>query len=256
MGVQFLPSQVGRSSQTPIAWNGNPFRLFLSDAMLLLQTWKSIPGIFRPVRVGKAANRFDELFPSPPNLIAIALHTILFIAQLGFLISLFFLFLVPVWLALVYVLGFCLCNQAVCMIINGNHLRLEPSNDIVFNDEHDDEFWIYLNGVSVGQAWLQSNIDRLSLTFGRRVHGIHNPTAGIIFDLIECLVQRNFCYSTQDIREAYVAIKEALLKEDIKKIVFILHSQGGIEGGLIIDWLLDEMPQDCMGKLEVYCFAR
>jgi hypothetical protein len=36
--------------------------------------------------------------------------------------------------------------------------------------------------------WLQSNIDRLSLTFGRRVYGIHNPTDGIIFDIIQCLV--------------------------------------------------------------------
>jgi hypothetical protein len=39
------------------------------------------------------------------------------------------------------------------------------------------------------------------------------------------------------------------------KIVFILHSQGGIEGGMIIDWLLQEVPQDLLGKLEIYTFG-
>jgi hypothetical protein len=104
-------------------------------------------------------------------------------------------------------------------------------------------------------AWLQCNIDRLSLTFGRRVIGVHNPTDGIIFDLVQCLVQRNFCYSTEDIRAAYVKIKDALMEPHINKVVFILHSQGGIEGGLIIDWLLDELPQDKCQKLEVYTFG-
>jgi len=38
-------------------------------------------------------------------------------------------------------------------------------------------------------------------------------------------------------------------------VVFILHSQGGIEGSLIIDWLLQELPQNLMAKLEVYTFG-
>jgi hypothetical protein len=103
--------------------------------------------------------------------------------------------------------------------------------------------------------WLQSNIDRLSLTFGRRVVGVHNPTSGILFDILECLVQRDFAYSTQDVREAYVSIKAALYNEKIKKVVFILHSQGGIEGGLILDWLLAEVPQQYLRQLEVYTFG-
>lgn len=68
-------------------------------------------------------------------------------------------------------------------------------------------------------------------------------------------VQRNLCYSTQDIRDAYQLIKEELLNEKHQKVVFILHSQGGIEGGLVIDWLLDEIPQDRMQRLEVYTFG-
>jgi hypothetical protein len=256
MTVLFLPSQVGRSDQTPVPWTGNPFKLLWSDTLLLLGTWWTIPGIIRPLHLGKAANRFDELYLSLPNMIAIALHCILIFTQTFFLMSLPFCLTLPSGWVLVYFTICYLWNSAISRILNGKHIRLEPSKDIVFKDNHDDEYWIYLNGVSVGKTWLQSNIDRLSLTFGRPVHGVHNPTAGIIFDLIQCLIQRNFCYSTQDIREAYVSIKDALLKNDIKKVVFILHSQGGIEGGLIIDWLLAEMPQDYLRKLEVYAFAR
>lgn len=79
--------------------------------------------------------------------------------------------------------------------------------------------------------------------------------AGIIFDIIQCLVQRCFCYATSDIRDAYLLVKEALLNPDFDKIVLILHSQGAIEGGLIVDWLLDELPQAAMRKLEVYTFG-
>lgn len=79
--------------------------------------------------------------------------------------------------------------------------------------------------------------------------------SGIIFDLIECLIQRCFTYATADVREAYPLIKKALLDSDCDKVVLILHSQGGIEGGLVIDWLLDELAQSNLERLEVYTFA-
>lgn len=76
-----------------------------------------------------------------------------------------------------------------------------------------------------------------------------------MFDVIQCLIERNFTYPVQDVRKAYPVIKQALLGNKYKKVVLILHSQGGIEGGLIIDWLLDEVPQDLLDQLEVYAFA-
>ncbi|RDW84800.1 hypothetical protein BP6252_02390 [Coleophoma cylindrospora] len=107
--------------------------------------------------------------------------------------------------------------------------------------EHEHEQWVFLNGVAVGRHWLKSNVNRLALTFGRPVLGIHN--------------KRNFNYATQDIRDCYLTVKELLYKPDLTKIVFILHSQGGIEGGMVIDWLLQEVPQDLLAKLEVYTFG-
>lgn len=80
-------------------------------------------------------------------------------------------------------------------------------------------------------------------------------SAGLVFDLIECLIQRCFSYATGDIRSAYVLLKKQLLSPDCEKVVIILHSQGGIEGSMVIDWLLDELPQDLLRKLEVYTFG-
>ncbi|KAI9686138.1 MAG: hypothetical protein M1822_003793 [Bathelium mastoideum] len=120
---------------------------------------------------------------------------------------------------------------------------------------HDDEKWIFLNGVAVGSHWLQNNIDRISLTFGRPVSGIHNPTSGIIFDVIQCLIQRDFSYATEDVRACYDLVKKSLVDPKFKKVIFMMHSQGAIEGGMILDWLFDDMPQDLVSKLEVYTFG-
>lgn len=69
------------------------------------------------------------------------------------------------------------------------------------------------------------------------------------------MIERNFCYATDDVRDAYELIKGALANPKNKKVVLILHSQGGIQGGLVIDWLLAEIPQDLLQKLEVYTFG-
>lgn len=76
-----------------------------------------------------------------------------------------------------------------------------------------------------------------------------------MFDLVQCLVQRCLLYATSDVRDCYVLVKKALYEPGVKKVVLILHSQGGIEGGMMIDWLLDEVPQDLLQCLEVYTFG-
>lgn len=102
---------------------------------------------------------------------------------------------------------------------------------------------------------MKNNLNRLALTFGRPILGIHNRTSGIVFDVIECLIQRNFSYATNDVRACYKIIKNVLYDPSKSKVIFVLHSQGGIEGGLVLDWLLQEMPQDLLSKLEVYTFG-
>jgi hypothetical protein len=78
---------------------------------------------------------------------------------------------------------------------------------------------------------------------------------GIVFDVIECLIQRDFSYATQDTRTGYAEIKKRLENPKLKKVVLIVHSQGGIEGGQIVDWLLADLPEEFTSKLEIYTFG-
>jgi hypothetical protein len=187
MTVSFLPSQIGERSQTPLSYTADPRQLLLADLLLCFQKLSFVLGIFLPLQF-RNADPFGELYPNRPNIKAVVLHVALVILQTAFFVSLpFFLVLPTSWL-LGYVVAFFLVNSGLTRLLNGSSLTLEPSNDIAPKIKHDSEYWIYMNGVSVGRDWLQSNIDRLSLTFGRRVHGVHNPTDGIILDLIQCLV--------------------------------------------------------------------
>lgn len=85
--------------------------------------------------------------------------------------------------------------------------------------------------------------------------GIHNKTSGILFDVIECIIQRTWTYATEDVRVCYREVKEKLYDPRYTRVVLILHSQGGIIGAMVIDWLLQELPQNLMAKLEVYTFG-
>lgn len=45
------------------------------------------------------------------------------------------------------------------------------------------------------------------------------------------------------------------MRSPVNKVVLILHSQGGIQGGLIVDWLLEQLSQEKLSKLEIYTFG-
>jgi len=66
---------------------------------------------------------------------------------------------------------------------------------------------------------MQSNINRLALTFGRPVLGVHNKTSGVIFDVLQCLIQRNFNYATMDIRDGYKIVKSTLYNPNLTKVI-------------------------------------
>lgn len=102
-----------------------------------------------------------------------------------------------------------------------------------------------------------TTVNMLAATFGRPVTGIHNRSFGVIFDIIECLVQRNFNCETYDIRVTYEALKDALEDPDrrLDKVVVLCHSQGGILVSLALERLYANLPAACFDKLEVYTFG-
>ncbi|KAH7370170.1 hypothetical protein BKA65DRAFT_531885 [Rhexocercosporidium sp. MPI-PUGE-AT-0058] len=255
LSTKFYGSQVGGKSTTPHSYTGSPLSLLKHDILSALQFYLYLPYIVFPL-TPQLSGPLCELYPSRGNLYDIFLHGILILIQLPFVLSVPFWLMFPLWWVVGCVVGFVMVNQSICFLLNGKDMRVESKKEFAERrKEHEHEQWIFLNGVAVGRNWLQSNVDRLALTFGRPILGVHNKTNGIIFDVLQCLIQRNFTYATQDVRDCYAIVKSTLYQPHLTKVIFILHSQGGIEGGLIIDWLLQEVPQDLLAKLEVYTFG-
>ncbi|TRX90579.1 hypothetical protein FHL15_008552 [Xylaria flabelliformis] len=253
--TEFFGSQVGGKSVINYSYTDLPWKLVAYDIKYFFTFAWALPWIIWPLRPCDGGD-FDELSSTADNIWCISIHIVLFILQLMFLITLPIAFLLPVYLFIAALGVFFLINWLLCLCLNGKTITYE--SDPKYAPallEHQHEQWIFLNGVAVGEAWLKSNINRLALTFKRPVLGIHNRTTGIIFDVLECLIQRNFGYATSDVRLAYKILKEKLYNPQYSKVVFILHSQGGIEGGLVLDWLLQELPQNLLAKLEVYTFG-
>ncbi|ETI22813.1 hypothetical protein G647_06889 [Cladophialophora carrionii CBS 160.54] len=252
-------------TSTPLPYTANPLLLMFNDVLLFLQitlTWPITAGLLSivlPLLPGKSGP-LDELAWTGPNLWALLQHFILILAQILFLLSLIplALLVLPV-VYFLYITGFVVGNQWISRLLNGPRRQglFQSHPDCVKGDwpEHEGEKWVFINGVAVGSHWLQSNLDLLAMTFRRPVFGIHNQTRGIIFDVLECIIQRDLSFATTDIRTAYAALQEILSDDNIHKVVLILHSQGGIEGGLVLDWLYDTVAADQLRKLEIYTFG-
>lgn len=253
--TNFYRSQAGGSSIINYGYTDFPWRLFVKDLYYFFAYSWSIPWILWPFYVSGSSG-FNELSATWGNMFCVALHVFLLVLQGGFLVSLPLCLILPVWMAVGGIGVFVLLNTTLCRLLNGSKATYNSEAKYAPpRPEHAHEQWVFVNGVSVGRHWLQGNLNRLAITFKRPILGIHNPTSGIIFDLIECLVQRNFSYATSDVRNVYRVLKDVLYDPGKSKVVLILHSQGGIEGGLVIDWLLQELPQDLLSKLEVYTFG-
>lgn len=91
--------------------------------------------------------------------------------------------------------------------------------------EFSGESWLYVNGVCCDQTWLALNCEALAAIFGRRVVGIYNRTYWFVFDLLECIIQRDLGYITDDVKRLYAITMRELLDANNKKVVLIAHSQ-------------------------------
>ncbi|KAL6300931.1 hypothetical protein BKA93DRAFT_828632 [Sparassis latifolia] len=192
-----------------------PVRSAVCRRRALLPELEISPGIVLQL-TPTPSGPLDESYPSVANLWAISIHVILIVIQAFIAYS-------GTVLIIVYMTCF-LLNKGV-------------SGEFVYSDERslegyerrDGEVWVFVNGVAVGKHWLKSNMNRLSETFRRRIIGVHNPTDGIIFEVIQCPIQRDFSYDTQ---QSYAYPKTALLDQSMHKL-----------------------PAAALSKLEVYAFG-
>ncbi|KAG9772084.1 hypothetical protein ABEF93_002579 [Exophiala dermatitidis] len=247
----------------PLPYTANPLLLMLNDLWLFVQitfTWPltaGLPSIILPLSPSRSKG-LDELALTVPNAWSDFIHLILVVAQTLFLISLFPLaYILLPSLYLLYIVAFVLGNQWFTVLLNGRRRSgfMSDPQCVQGKRVHPHERWVFINGVAVGEHWLQSNLNRLAMTFRRPVLGIHNQTRGIIFDVLECIIQRDLAYPTLDIRQAYDQLLAIISDPTVHKIVLIVHSQGAIEGGMVLDWLYATVAAEQIRKLEVYTFG-
>ncbi|KAK4203552.1 hypothetical protein QBC40DRAFT_274508 [Triangularia verruculosa] len=253
----FIGSQTGGESVINYSYTDLPWTLMMWDVYYFFHYLWAIFYVVWPV-TPTDSGELSELSFTYGNMLSLGVHSILVVLQLAFIVALPFMVILPVWTAVGLIAGFMAVNKLLCLILNGRGDQVEYHSDPEYaeaREEHKGEVWIFINGVAAGEHWMKSNLNRLAVTFKRPILGIHNKTAGILFDVVECCIQRNWQYATKDVRVCYRIIKEKLYDPNNTKVVFILHSQGGIQGSLIIDWLLQELPQDILAKLEVYTFG-
>lgn len=258
--ISVLPSQIDIPLSTS-AFNTttSPFSLFCSDVVLVLQNLGYFSGTFLPL-TPYGSGALDELYPSIQNISIIIIHIFLFFFELGFVLSMpffVFFFVGAGWVTYCGLVAPIL--YMVCLYLNGTEKsgRIVCSDPSILEgyDKKEDEVWLFVNGVAVGDHWLKNSLNRLSITFRRPIIGVHNPTYGIVFDVIQCLVQRDLSYNTPDVRQAYTCLKALLLNPSTKKVVLVAHSQGGIVASMALDWLYAELPSSALRKLEVYTFG-
>ena len=229
--------------------------LILRDLGVLTSNLQYLPFILIPLRshcVDDELNPFRAgawvlllqglLFTVQANLLALLLPAAMFFPGLVFSIA------VIASLCLLYIMLSPLDGPRIVHSTAGCQPETRAS-------QHDHEQWIFINGCVVGHPILRQNIDRLSRIFGRKVTGIHNRTRGTFGDLLDCLLQRCLDYKSAGVRASYRHVKAVLLDSDVKKVVLIGHSQGGIILSLVIDQLFAEMPVGCMSKIEIYTFG-
>ena len=213
-----------------------------------------LPSIFLPFGT---KNSSDELYMKRPNLAS--MFTLSFVTILQAVLAIIaipaFLVLPGLLITLALLAGNGLITL-LCAPIQGP-TDVTPSKEILkqLKKNYPRERWIFLNGCCVSGPALQGNINRLTLTFGRPVRGIHNRTFGLFGDLTECIIQRAFGYYTKETRYAYEYVKAYCSDVEVDKVVLIAHSQGGIMACNILDQLFADLGQDEISKLEVYTFG-
>lgn len=150
---QFFGSQIGKETDRPLGYTGSPWQLFISDIGIFFRNIIYLPNIVLPL-VPWRSGALDELYPSRANLLDIGLHCMLFFVQIGFLLSLPVLAYLPFWLFLLYIGVSLGLNVLICSILNGgipeDGLKSTEDDHSRAWAPHDDEYWIFLNGICVG----------------------------------------------------------------------------------------------------------
>jgi hypothetical protein len=128
----------------------------------------------------------------------------------------------------------------------------------------DNEYWIYVNGISTTKSIAESNIKLLQIILRRPIYLCHNPTSSIINDLLECLAGKigffRWFWVPAPNAILTTALDEALTeanKGTYTRVVLIAHSQGSIITANALQDLSKRLGRNglMLTYLEVFVFA-
>lgn len=123
------------------------------------------------------------------------------------------------------------------------------------NNERHKERWIFVNGVGVHWQFQIRAGRRIANLFQKEVRLYHNPTEGIVSDLMECLLGRNIRKFTGIASHFAKVIHEELVAYPDHKTIIISHSQGTIITSNAIEKLIKANKTTGFDRLEVYTFG-
>lgn len=103
------------------------------------------------------------------------------------------------------------------------------------------EKWFFINGIMTNDDVAQLNAAFISDLFHRPVTLIQNSTCGLVPDLVECALGKQWQRTTEAVTKAFPAIYAAL-KSEKEKVVIIAHSQGTIIASVVLH-LLEAITQ-------------
>lgn len=175
-GIKFFGSKVGGGVVYEYNYTDFPTKLLFWDLCYVFHYARSLPLVLLPLRP-RDGNDFDELAWGLKNAYCVVVHAILIVMQLVFVMCIPLMFIPPPFVTAGFVAAFLVVNFLLSWTLNG--WEMEHVSDRKYTEgreAHDDEKWLYINGIATGDHWLQSNLNRLALTFGRPVVGIHNST--------------------------------------------------------------------------------
>ncbi len=169
-----ISAQVGGQSVINHAYTDLPWRLLLYDIALFFRLAWALPYIVWPVvpvppPAGSGA--LAELAWTPANAWCIAVHAVLAVLQLAFLLGGVpaACVLLPVWMAAALGAAALGANHVLCRLLLNSvrgtiefHSRPECA---AARPEHAHEQWVFLNGVAVGCVFLFSRVLSCSLVF-------------------------------------------------------------------------------------------
>ncbi len=148
--THFYGSQIGGQSEINYGYTDMPSKLMAWDLYYFFHFMWALPYILCPLTPADS-EELSELSPTRANVWCIVVHVVLVLMQLGGVLSLLFLTLLPVWTAAAAVGIFLLVNKALSMLLNksGVEYHSDPKYAPAL-DEHAHEQWIYINGVATG----------------------------------------------------------------------------------------------------------